>query len=468
MAVEKSIIPVRIKNYYATLNNESTESTRTSLMLMAEMYKNPEAIENMIIVTADPQKQSADAVCAGPLSRKLNAPILLLNKASGGVNSMDTNVWQFINSCTKLKNIYVVGGPAVIPDITIRGSFGDTSENLAANDKYKSTQGLVSYPGSVNKASVVNTDGTSTGTKFKLTDMADNVYRIWGINRVYTSLQIAEELAKDNINNITHFFISYSSNTMDAYILGAAACRLKQPILYFPSEDYEGRNKSVLEAFYNKFSGKVKKVFISGGSQRIFVEQAKLLKEKLKLTMPNSVERVSGIDRYSTSLSISKEFNALLDSSTSVVYDRDNINDGLCSKLIIINGDPTIVDASVIGVYAADRQRPIICLQLDETKKYLEYDKTTYDLIGYLQNKRPQLIQIFSDRPIAISNGTIISGDNATKSVEDFYMLVKTYGGRINYLDENDVTKYDVILWHPSDGEIQLPAIVWTPPHHDD
>ena len=54
MAVEKSIIPVRIKNYYATLNNESTESIRISLMLMAEMYKNPEAIENMIIVTADP------------------------------------------------------------------------------------------------------------------------------------------------------------------------------------------------------------------------------------------------------------------------------------------------------------------------------------------------------------------------------------------------------------------------------
>jgi putative cell wall-binding protein len=78
--------------------------------------------------------------------------------------------------------------------------------------------------------------------------------------------------------------------------------------------------------------------------------------------MPNSVERVSGTDRYNTSLSISKEFNALLDSSTSVVYNRDNINDGPCSKLIVINGDPTIVDASVIGVYAADRRRPIICL----------------------------------------------------------------------------------------------------------
>jgi hypothetical protein len=61
-------------------------------------------------------------------------------------------------------------------------------------------------------------------------------------------------------------------------------------------------------------------------------------------------------------VSISKEFNALLDSSTSVVYNRDNINDGPCSKLIVINGDPTIVDASVIGVYAADRRRPIICL----------------------------------------------------------------------------------------------------------
>ena len=47
-------------------------------------------------------------------------------------------------------------------------------------------------------------------------------------------------------------------------------------------------------------------------------------------------------------------------------------------------------------------------------------------------------------------------------------MLVKTYGGRINYFDENNVMKYDVILWHPSDGEIQLPTAEFTPAHHDD
>jgi hypothetical protein len=46
-------------------------------------------------------------------------------------------------------------------------------------------------------------------------------------------------------------------------------------------------------------------------------------------------------------------------------------------------------------------------------------------------------------------------------------MLVKTYGGRINYV-EDDVTKYNVWLWHPSNGEIQLPYAEWTSPHHDD
>jgi hypothetical protein len=101
---------------------------------------------------------------------------------------MDIKVWQFINSCTKLKNIYVVGGPTVIPDRTIRGSSGTTSRDLEEHDEYKYTQKIESSGGSVDVAKVVNTDGSSTGTKFKLTDMADHVYRIWGINRVYTSL----------------------------------------------------------------------------------------------------------------------------------------------------------------------------------------------------------------------------------------------------------------------------------------
>jgi hypothetical protein len=55
MAVEKSIIPVRIKNYYINNPDENTSSVKMSLMLMEALYpkSSRSEVKNIIIVTAD-------------------------------------------------------------------------------------------------------------------------------------------------------------------------------------------------------------------------------------------------------------------------------------------------------------------------------------------------------------------------------------------------------------------------------
>jgi hypothetical protein len=121
----------------------------------------------------------------------MDAPVLLVNQISNNANSMDKEVYNFIQDCTSLTNIYVIGGPAVIDDQTIRGSSGTESDNLVRTQKYRKTQVIEEHIGSENRASVVNNSGTSVGT-FRLTSIIEGkkivVKRIWGTNRIYTSL----------------------------------------------------------------------------------------------------------------------------------------------------------------------------------------------------------------------------------------------------------------------------------------
>lgn len=162
----------------------------------------------------------ADALCAGPLAMKFNAPILLT--PSDKIN-MDT-----MNELKRLgvKNILIVGGQ------------GAVSEDIEA---------------------VLNNEGI-------------DVERIWGNDRYETSIKIAEKIGlSDNI------VLATGENFPDALSISAIAAKLGMPIILSSKSTLP----EVVKQYIN--SRQIKKTYVIGGTGVIEDSVAKIMPGYIRL-----------------------------------------------------------------------------------------------------------------------------------------------------------------------------------------
>lgn len=160
--------------------------------------------DNVVLATGE---NFPDSLCATPLSKQLNAPILLTTKSK-----LDKNLLDEIKSL-KVKNVYIIGGEGVISK--------DIADNLEA------------------LASV-------------------NVIRLYGQDRFKTSVAIADYMYK-NYSLSNEIVAATGYNFPDALSIAPIAAKLNMPIL-LTSKDQIPENMDTFLTSHN-----IKKTFIIGG-----------------------------------------------------------------------------------------------------------------------------------------------------------------------------------------------------------
>ena len=270
------------------------------------------------------------------------------------------------------------------------------------------------------------------------------VKRLYGGDRYNTAAAVAYELRKVKSNtNPMRLFYCYGLDMADGYCISAAACILKEPLLFMP-ETEPGPN-TIYSKYIRTVKGSIKKVFITGGGQRVFIETSKRLQNILELTMPNCIERIAGRDRLDTSLSIAKEFRDYLDPS-----DKHSI--------VIINSNAVEVDLPIAGYFAAKKQYPVILVDMGTIKEesiahpesnstYLKFNDYNYDLTPFLLKRLPTNIYLFSNYPInkvsTARTNDQLKNDLKKKSLKSFNDLANKYNETV-YNEENDSYSYTI------------------------
>lgn len=360
-------IPVRIRNYYIKGNyTESTDTMVVSNKISQIIYGTGALSKDHYAILCS--ASNIDALIASPFAMYIeeqnNAQCpILVNK--NGENKLDATVYNKLltwGENEQFKKIYIVGSSELIPDSCIGKSDSMTKT------------------GNIYKRKSSGTFDTN-----ELLNYTPEVERIYGGTRYETAIKIAKKMG-----NPTYLFFANGQEYIDAYSICAAACYLKSPLLLLPNDYSKDKTEQPYQTITNYFEflsskNSVKKIFIAGGNQRNAYEVEIAVREALKLTMPNSVERVAGQNRYDTSLSIAKEFNDFLSKPSEEIYSRTSLdnNQTNCSKIILIDGDDDTNDCPTVPILAAKKLRcPIIVNSYQLKHKLIE---------GYMNNAKTKI-----------------------------------------------------------------------------
>lgn len=190
----------------------------------------------------------ADALCAAPLAKLYNAPILLTPhdslKNSDPKNSLEAEIKRLNPT-----NVFIIGGPGAVSD-NVKGEL----------------QAL----------------GISK----------DNIERIYGQDRYETSLEVGKKILQ-TAGSITSAAIASGENFPDALSIAPIAAASSMPILL--ATKLSMRND--IKAFIN--SSGISTTYVIGGTGAIAGSTVSAL--------PN-IKRLSGANRYQTNLAVIKEF----------------------------------------------------------------------------------------------------------------------------------------------------------------
>lgn len=348
-------IAVKMRNYYnKSVTDEAIESILTSNWLMKnKIYRSISDKKSVIICSSS----DVDALISGPFAmyienktEGMKCPVIL---TKNGATSLGQETYKCLNSWATNEDdlfdiIYIIGGVVAIPDRCI----GDSA-------KYTKTENSDKTIATYTRKSGYSYSNFSQGEALKYTK---KVIRICGQDRYRTSFVVANQ-----ISNPTYLFFSNGMEYIDAYSIATAACYLRCPLIFLPQNYTYQADPSDLVAkglneYLDKVKGSVKKVFIAGGGQRNLIEVEEAVRKRLGLTMPNSVERIAGKNRYQTSYSIAKEFKDFLDNVHEDPYPRDQLNnkENLCSRLIMVGGDNNSNDCPVAPILAVKYKCPLI------------------------------------------------------------------------------------------------------------
>ncbi|OBR90741.1 N-acetylmuramoyl-L-alanine amidase LytC precursor [Clostridium ragsdalei P11] len=264
-------VSAQSSKYYNVTRICGQDRYETSINIAGQF--NPTVTDNIIIADG---KSFPDALVGAPLSKKLNAPILLADDFNNGCEyeSLD----YISKHLSKGGTIYLLGG---------EGSISSNIVNELKQYGYK------------------------------------NINRLGGTNRFDTNNIIVNEL---NVAKGTPVVIVNGFDFPDALSISGIAASNGYPI-------FMSQNNSIPENIIDKISSiSPSKVYIVGGSGVLSDD----IKSQLKNNVPNmndeNIIRISGKNRYDTSLKVANYFK--LDSKYAVLANGENFPDALSGSTL--------------------------------------------------------------------------------------------------------------------------------------
>lgn len=280
MTLSGAVIPVTA----GTVNGTNTTSRLSgqdryqTSMAIAEAYNNAKC-DNVILASGN---DFPDALSASILSKKLNAPILLVATTVAA----SSEVFNYISAHVyNTGTIYIIGGTSVI---------GTDFETKLASMGY------------------------------------DNNKRLGGTNRYDTDMLIVNET---NVSQGTPVFIASGENFPDALSVSSFSGSKQYPTLLVGANYLPNRTKDYI------VNNKPSSIYIVGGVSVVSQD----LQNKIKALVPKAtIKRLAGSDRFETSGVVLDEFPVVPD--TIYLADGFNFPDALAgSSLAAKTGGPILL-----------------------------------------------------------------------------------------------------------------------------
>lgn len=238
----------------------------TAIEVSGERYKDEKA-ESVVIVGAT---ALMDGLSAVPLASVKNAPILLAD-AKNGLNADTIAEIKRATKDLNRKTVYIVGGTNSVPtsvDKTLQEKFGAVVVRLSGADRYE------------------------------------------------TSLDVARRLNYDGAANNNAYVVG-GEGAADAMSISSVAARVADkkvsPVLVVPQKGITRTTRDFV-----KKDLKSQNAYVIGGESSVSTQ---VLSELSKAA--NSVERISGADRYATNVNVLKKFFTVNDVFGVIVTSGD-------------------------------------------------------------------------------------------------------------------------------------------------
>ncbi|PRR85680.1 cell wall-binding repeat-containing protein [Clostridium luticellarii] len=262
--------PAYAKTTYNITRLAGTDRYETSVKI-ADSFQSG-SLQNIILASG---KDFPDALGGSVLSKKYNAPILLLN------STVDENsdALNYIKSHLSTSgNIYVLGGTSSVSD--------DILDHI-----------------------------TQMGYK--------NITRLGGANRFDTNKYIISSL---NVKTGTPIVLANGWGFADALSISSIAASKGYPIFMVNTDNLPDETKNLISTI------KPSKVYVIGGQASVSQDAIDELKTQLSYLKDEDITRLGGQTRYDTSMSICENFD--FNSSTAVLANGENFPDALSGSAL--------------------------------------------------------------------------------------------------------------------------------------
>jgi len=254
-------------------------------------------------------------------------------------NVILANAYGFADSLAGVPFAYLKDAPILLTEV---------------NSIPKATSDEITRLGAKNIYILGGTGVVSKKIEDELKNNHFNVVRLAGADRFDTGLEIAKEVMKNNSSKTAVLTTAY--NFPDALAISPYAAMNQYPILYTHTNTLNAKSKAFI-----KENG-ITKIIIPGGAGAVSEAVANELKNS-----GITVERISGTDRYTTSLNIAKQYKA-----------------SFKSDVMLSNGN-NFPDALVGGVLAAKKQVPILLVDTNSINNDVkEYIRSNGNINMYL------------------------------------------------------------------------------------
>lgn len=288
-------VSAQSSKYYNVTRIAGQDRYETSFFIASQV--NPGMTNSVILASG---KDFPDALAGAPLSKKLNAPILLMDDSIYGY--LYENLDYINKHLSKGGTIYLLGGESSI------------------------------------SSNVVNELEQQGYT---------NIKRLGGTNRFDTNNTIVNEM---NIEEGTPVVIVNGFNFPDALSISSIAAAKGYPI-------FMSQNNSIPDTIINKISSiNPSKIYLIGGTGALSNNIQSQLKNNLSNVNDEDIIRISGNNRYDTSLKVADYFK--LDSKDVILANGENFPDALSGSAL-----------------AAKLNAPIILMDgknIDSQKNYID------------------------------------------------------------------------------------------------
>ncbi len=266
----------------------------TALEIAKASYTGP--VSNVILATAE---NFPDALAGSVLAHKHNAPILLV----GSTEEDQTKVISYMkDSMDANGTVYILGGTGAIS---------------------AAMEGKIAASG------------------------FSNIKRLGGVDQYETALKIADAV---DVLTGTPIVLAYGENYPDALSISSTAAAMQYPILLVQKD-------GISELVKKKISEiEPIRVYIIGG-QAVINSAVEDEVSKLTALDKGAIVRLSGVDRFETSLAVAKYFN--LSGQNVCVATGNNYPDALAGS-----------------VYGANSNAPIILADVNLSGSIIDYLKT--------------------------------------------------------------------------------------------